>query len=96
MYSPVTDTFHPGASQRMKGIWSKKKRGGKELPVELEFLAKALRATFKQRSLERLPAQWILLFLTPTTLILLNTLISTTATKLFMLQKDRNARILPG
>lgn len=96
VYSPVTDTFHPGASQRMKGIWSKKKRGGKELPVELEFLAKALRATFKQRSLERLPAQWILLFLTPTTLILLNTLISTTDTKLFMLQKDRNARILPG
>lgn len=62
----------------------------------LEFLAKALRATFKQRSLEILPVQWILLLLTPTTVILFNTLISTTATKFFMLHKDKNARILPG
>lgn len=53
----------------------------------LEFLAKALRVTFKQRSLERLPVQWILLLLTPTTPILFNTLISITATKFLMLQK---------
>lgn len=54
----------------------------------LELSPKALRASYKQRSLGRFPEQWILLTLT--TMIMLKTLISITLTIFFMLHKDKN------